>query len=297
MMQQKYFKEPFAAAGDKTPVPDDLQPSGNVSFNQGWGYDYQRNPQSDPLAKPVDRMEMNYLFAAVTENIKQFQENAFPEFITTEDNGGSPFIYDKYAMVKWRAENADAPGLFVSLIANTSTTPDATNAWLPFDEFIASLVPESGLHIPIEIALESDLPTEGQQDGDYYVIQEMDVTAPGHTGRAWWNNGDWGRIYDKTISADKLLPVGAEIFWTGTTAPNGFLEENGALLSRAAYADLWAHAQASGNIVTDAEWSDNNWGAFSDGDGSTTFRLPDAPSPASRHAPACKQRIGACPRI
>jgi hypothetical protein len=73
-----------------------------------------------------------------------------------------------------------------------------------------------------------------------------------------------------------LLPAGTEIFWTGTTSPVGFIEENGAILSRAAYPALWAHAQASGNIVTDAEWSNNSWGAFSTGDGSTTFRLPDA---------------------
>ncbi|MDR0673318.1 MAG: hypothetical protein LBF93_06610 [Zoogloeaceae bacterium] len=73
-----------------------------------------------------------------------------------------------------------------------------------------------------------------------------------------------------------LLPAGTEIAWTGTTPPAGFLEENGALVSRAAYPDLWAHAQASGNLVTDEEWGDDSWGAFSTGNGTTTFRLPDA---------------------
>jgi microcystin-dependent protein len=72
-----------------------------------------------------------------------------------------------------------------------------------------------------------------------------------------------------------LLPAGTEIFWTGTTPPPGFIEENGALLSRTAYADLWAHAQASGNLVDDTTWTATSWGAFSTGNGSTTFRVPD----------------------
>ncbi|MFZ2155662.1 MAG: hypothetical protein WAV72_06020, partial [Bradyrhizobium sp.] len=37
-----------------------------------------------------------------------------------------------------------------------------------------------------------------------------------------------------------------------------------------------AYAAASGNIVTDASWLAGNSGAFSTGDLSTTFRIPDA---------------------
>jgi hypothetical protein len=71
------------------------------------------------------------------------------------------------------------------------------------------------------------------------------------------------------------VPVGATIFVTGTVAPNGFLKANGSLLSRTTYAALWAYAQASGRVVSDATWTASDWGAFSSGDGSTTFRLPD----------------------
>jgi len=50
---------------------------------------------------------------------------------------------------------------------------------------------------------------------------------------------------------------------------------NGASLSRTAYADLWAWAQAKSVVVEEASWSPNNTGAFSSGDGSTTFRVPE----------------------
>lgn len=55
-------------------------------------------------------------------------------------------------------------------------------------------------------------------------------------------------------------------------APAGWLEADGSLVSRATYPDLWAFAQASGNIVADGSWTA---GKFSTGDGSTTFRIPD----------------------
>lgn len=58
--------------------------------------------------------------------------------------------------------------------------------------------------------------------------------------------------------------------------PPGWLELDGSLKSRATFPNLWAYAQAFGVIVADAVWSTgSNFGSFSDGDGSTTFRLPD----------------------
>ena len=46
-------------------------------------------------------------------------------------------------------------------------------------------------------------------------------------------------------------------------------------LARSAYPRLWAFANSSGLIVSDASWSPTMLGAFSLGDGSTTFRVPD----------------------
>jgi hypothetical protein len=72
------------------------------------------------------------------------------------------------------------------------------------------------------------------------------------------------------------VPVGSTIWVNGTTAPAGFLKENGALLSRTDFPALYAFASASGNIVSDATWLAGSTGAFSTGDSSTTFRIPDS---------------------
>ncbi|WP_019645887.1 phage tail protein [Novispirillum itersonii] len=74
-----------------------------------------------------------------------------------------------------------------------------------------------------------------------------------------------------------MMPVGMECWYPGTTAPAGWLVENGALVSRADYPMLWAFVQASGMMVSDASWQSGtaNRSKFSSGDGTTTFRLPD----------------------
>lgn len=69
------------------------------------------------------------------------------------------------------------------------------------------------------------------------------------------------------------IPIGCIIQVTGTEAPGGFIIADGTLKSRAAFPDLWAYAQASGNLAaSDAVWTK---GQYSPGDGSTTFRVPN----------------------
>ncbi|MBG3876672.1 phage tail protein, partial [Desulfovibrio oxamicus] len=76
------------------------------------------------------------------------------------------------------------------------------------------------------------------------------------------------------------MPIGMTFWWPGTQPPAGSLAINdGPLLLRAAYPQLWAMAQASGNIITEAAWQaqaavQSSVGAFSSGDGATTFRCP-----------------------
>lgn len=73
----KRFVTPFAASGDKLAVPDATQPDGSVSYNTGFGVDYQR-PIGDPLRKTMPRDSTNQLFFDLTEFAKEVQENGVP---------------------------------------------------------------------------------------------------------------------------------------------------------------------------------------------------------------------------
>ncbi|WGS41888.1 hypothetical protein LFL97_33725 [Burkholderia sp. JSH-S8] len=77
------------------------------------------------------------------------------------------------------------------------------------------------------------------------------------------------------LAAISTTAVGQVVFEIRSTVRAGFLKANGAVVSRADYPALWAYAQASGALVSDAEWGNRRWGCFGTGDGSTTFRLPE----------------------
>lgn len=72
--------------------------------------------------------------------------------------------------------------------------------------------------------------------------------------------------------------VGEEWCSFTDTVPVGGLRYAGQMVTRETYADLWAYAQAQGLVKTEAEWqtlSANGYVPYySDGDGSTTFRMP-----------------------
>jgi microcystin-dependent protein len=84
-------------------------------------------------------------------------------------------------------------------------------------------------------------------------------------------------VLKNIISSLRLFPVGAILYCPhrGGVAPSGFVVCNGSTLSRTSYPDLWAYAQSTG-LVTETEWWNSGWkGAFTGGDGSTNFRIPD----------------------
>jgi microcystin-dependent protein len=77
---------------------------------------------------------------------------------------------------------------------------------------------------------------------------------------AWFLNTD-GTLSDDGLSflAGASVPVGSIVFWPLDIAPTGWIAANGAIVSRATYADLFAVYGTK----------------YGSGDGSTTFQLPD----------------------
>lgn len=135
MSTQKFFKVPFAQSGDVSPIPNDAQIDGSISYAEGYGLDYELDPASDPDAKRIERTKFNDLMRAITENLSQYQYYGNPEFVTTAQNGGTPVSYAKGAMV-----NYDTGGgvfqLYTSLVANNTALPGsdptkwrATDPW------------------------------------------------------------------------------------------------------------------------------------------------------------------------
>jgi len=133
-MNQFFFRVPFAFSGDKTNVPVATDPSGYVSYTQGYGPDYQRDLASDPLAKAVERDKMNYMMNNITVALNQYQTFGIPEFVSTTDNNGTPYSYSAGAVVRYDTTGAGVWIVATSMVdANTALPTDVTKwqQWVP----------------------------------------------------------------------------------------------------------------------------------------------------------------------
>lgn len=137
-MQQKFFVKPFAVAGDRETVPDDIQTTGNVNYEQGYGYDYQRDQAIDPLAKPIERNKHNAILHDITEAVQQYQVFGTPEWITAEDNGGIAYPYARRARVRYRASETDPWEVYESLVDNNTAEPSEATKWAIVVSTVAS---------------------------------------------------------------------------------------------------------------------------------------------------------------
>lgn len=135
----KFIKYPFAQDGDKTPIPNTDQIDGSVSYQQGFGLDYQKKLLlGDPTAKAIPRQGFNQIMYDTTSNIQQYQTQGFPNFITSADNDGSPYPYDIYAIVRYDA--GSGVQLYQSIVNNNTSLPTDNTKWVQL-----SLVANSGI--------------------------------------------------------------------------------------------------------------------------------------------------------
>lgn len=71
------------------------------------------------------------------------------------------------------------------------------------------------------------------------------------------------------------FPIGFEKFWVGST-PINYIAEQGQILSRIEYKDLFYYAETNGLIISEEDWQNHNlYGLFSYSDSDDTFRMRD----------------------
>lgn len=131
-MRQKFYRYPWATAGDRSSVPDPVSGAGFVSYQQGWTFDYQRTIGSDAAAKSIVRQDMNAALYDVTLNVQAIQTHGYPEFITAANNGGTAYPYDLNAIVLYSASGNPPFGIWISTTTANSTVPGAGN-WKQID--------------------------------------------------------------------------------------------------------------------------------------------------------------------
>ncbi|WP_321157711.1 phage tail protein [Providencia stuartii] len=113
----KIFKIPFATQGDRNAIPDAVQGDGSVSYTQGYSYDYERDQQTDPAAKDIEREKMNALFHDITGAIGELQSYGIPLWAVE----GKPYPIRSVVYHKNKT--------WQSKIENNNVEPAAGAAW------------------------------------------------------------------------------------------------------------------------------------------------------------------------
>lgn len=138
MTATKYFINAFAVAGDVLVVPDDAQPSGSVSYAQGFPVDYEL-VQTDPSALDVPRDQFNQLINDITLNLQQYQQVGAPNFILASQNNSIAFPYAAYSIVTYD-DGVNGPRTFMSKINSNTNLPTVTSAWWWLDNTSGAVV-------------------------------------------------------------------------------------------------------------------------------------------------------------
>lgn len=130
-VDSKFFNIPFATSGDKATIPEAVQPSGLISYTQGFGPDYERDPATDPLAKRVPRDETNEYLFQVTNSVKYLQWYGLPQYTSVADGG--PANYPLTARV--RHDAGAGMQAWISIVAANTAVPGADPTKWALDEF------------------------------------------------------------------------------------------------------------------------------------------------------------------
>jgi hypothetical protein len=123
----KFIKTPFATAGDKTTIPDAADPSGFVSWEEGYPLDYSRPYDSDPLAKPIERLKLNQALYDISSGVQQYQTHGVPDFITAADNGGIPYPYPFGSIARY--DDGSGFKIYRNTVAGNTNNP-VSGGWV-----------------------------------------------------------------------------------------------------------------------------------------------------------------------
>lgn len=203
-MAFKWLRYLFAQSGDRSTIPGPVDLSGNVSYEQGYGPDYQR-PKTDPLAKDIERDKMNSLFYDLSGNIQHYQLNGVPDWVPAADNGGVAVQYPIGARVRYAVNDL----VYVSNVAANVSTPGANTDWrLEGGQFLRAVVlTSSGTYTRGAGARSGRLRAVGGGGGG----GSTSATAAGQVSVAagGQNGADGEHVFINNLPASQAYTIGA----------------------------------------------------------------------------------------
>ncbi len=208
MPRRDYTKVAFAATGDTATIPGTTQPDGSVSMPQGFGFDYERDNGAgggtpDPLAKNIEREDMNGILNEITASVGEIQQNGLAIWATT----GAPYPINaqvRHNDINWQSlttNNSDEPGVGAGLTSWKNASAPVQGSLLAVRKFTAS-----GTYTPTPGAGRAVVEAVGGGGGG----GGMAPTGAGAAGSAGGGaSGTYGLIYIDTGLASMAISIGA----------------------------------------------------------------------------------------
>jgi len=118
-----YFINPFAILGDVTAVPTTGSNSGPVNYQYGYGVNYELDLLTNPDALPIGRETFNQVLFDITTLLQQYSQYGVPLFITNAQNGGVDFPYPQYAQTFYMGN------VYENQVASNTALPGTDATW------------------------------------------------------------------------------------------------------------------------------------------------------------------------
>lgn len=250
-----YIQNVFGQDSDAlTPFPNENDPDGAISFNQGYTPPYQYNLTTNPEALPISRGQFNYLMNVITANIQQYQQKGLPEWIDPAQNGGVNYPYLTNAQVFY------GTSIYRSLVDDNTSVPGTDDQWLNISGSVDS----------VQVGMAIMWPAFGAPQGYYF---ELDQSQKNRT------------TYNELFNV--LCPILGGDTFVGTDTITGLDETKdirvGCAIECADFSGGTVvlaiinstSIQVSTNATNTSSGVDVRFLPWGAGDGSTTFTLPE----------------------
>lgn len=126
-MATYFYVYPFGVSGTLASIPTVDPMTGEVSYQDGFTINYERDLITDPTALPIPRDQFNQLMYDITNNLQQYQTQGTPYWITAGQNLGVSYPYPIYARVAYDA--GSGMQIWENTVAANTATPGADDTW------------------------------------------------------------------------------------------------------------------------------------------------------------------------
>jgi hypothetical protein len=248
---------------DTTPIDNTGSDSGTVNYQNGWTPNYEY-ASTNPANLPVPRPQMNQVLLDITYALQQLQTQGYPLWVAPATGSppvGGPASYPIYATVAYNAGSGIQ--LWQSLIASNTSVPGADNNWL--------LISGNAQGVPTGTSIEFC----GLTAPAGYLVEDGSAVS-----RTTYANllSVLSQIQSctTTMANANLTVVDSSKMYIGMALEGAGISTNTTILSITNSTTIVMSANATASATVNVQFF--NWG---NGDGSTTFNVPNSPRTVS----------------